>query len=282
MRAQRQEIKLLKEGGADEDSLIEARCRYRKTSDEYARFSKAMELPQQRERVTVDGLGNIGQGKYKAEKSADAFKETTDNKKPNLSIDSLTKRSSSVTINIKDDVKIEFYEGVKGFPDNIQKEVYRAEQILSTNRYETALAWDAEGTRILKKKGTQDEVKFTKSELKSLKGCVVTHNHPNGSCFSIDDVCLFKDNGLAELRVATRRKRYSIRAPQKWRDDLPYTTRTEVRSRYRELDDIISNKYLEIAAHEGKSYLLYDELVQEEVWTTISNEMGFIFEVEDI
>ena len=65
MRAQRQEIKLLKEGGADEDSLIEARARYRKTSDEYARFSKAMELPQQRERVTVDGLGNIGVGKYK-------------------------------------------------------------------------------------------------------------------------------------------------------------------------------------------------------------------------
>lgn len=67
MRAQRQEIKLLKEGGADEDSIIEARARYRKTSDEYARFSKAMELPQQRERVTVDGLGNIGQGKYKAD-----------------------------------------------------------------------------------------------------------------------------------------------------------------------------------------------------------------------
>lgn len=64
MRAQRQEIKLLKEGGASEDDLIAARCRYRGTSAEYARFSKAMDLPQQRERVTVDGLGNIGQGKY--------------------------------------------------------------------------------------------------------------------------------------------------------------------------------------------------------------------------
>ena len=65
MRAQRQEIKLLKEGGAFEDDLIAARSRYRGTSAEYARFSKAMDLPQQRERVTVDGLGNIGQGKYK-------------------------------------------------------------------------------------------------------------------------------------------------------------------------------------------------------------------------
>lgn len=65
MRAQRQKIKLLQEGGADEDDIITARGRYRVTSAEYTRFSKAMDLPQQRERVTVDGLGNIGVGKYK-------------------------------------------------------------------------------------------------------------------------------------------------------------------------------------------------------------------------
>lgn len=64
MRAQRQEMALLKEGGADEDDLINCRARYMGTSHEYAVFSKAMGLPQQRERVTVDGLGNIMQGKY--------------------------------------------------------------------------------------------------------------------------------------------------------------------------------------------------------------------------
>ncbi len=64
MRAQRQEIKLLKEGGASEDDLINVRARYRGTSHEYAKFSQAMGLPQQRERVNIDGLGNIGQGKY--------------------------------------------------------------------------------------------------------------------------------------------------------------------------------------------------------------------------
>lgn len=42
-----------------------AHCRYRGTSQVYARFSKAMDLPQQRQRVTVDGLGNIAQGKWK-------------------------------------------------------------------------------------------------------------------------------------------------------------------------------------------------------------------------
>ena len=34
-----------------------------------------MDLPQQRERVTVDGLGNIGQGKYKADTPSEAKQE---------------------------------------------------------------------------------------------------------------------------------------------------------------------------------------------------------------
>lgn len=60
MRAERQEIKLLTEGGADENDIMSANARYNKTSDEYARLSKAMNLPQQRQRVNIDGLGNIG------------------------------------------------------------------------------------------------------------------------------------------------------------------------------------------------------------------------------
>lgn len=53
MRAQRQKIKLLEEGGADEQALINARARYVKTSDEYVNFSKSMGLSQQWDRVTV-------------------------------------------------------------------------------------------------------------------------------------------------------------------------------------------------------------------------------------
>lgn len=63
MRAQREEMALLNEGGADEDDLINCRARYHGISQEYTAFSKAMGLPQQRERVFADGLGNIMQGK---------------------------------------------------------------------------------------------------------------------------------------------------------------------------------------------------------------------------
>lgn len=51
MRKQRQDIKLLKEGGANEEDIMIAEARYRITSDEYVKFSKAMGVPQQRERV---------------------------------------------------------------------------------------------------------------------------------------------------------------------------------------------------------------------------------------
>lgn len=65
MRAERQKIKLLQDGEADETDIMLARAKYRGTSQEYTSFSKAMELPQQRQRVTVDGLGDIGSGKWK-------------------------------------------------------------------------------------------------------------------------------------------------------------------------------------------------------------------------
>lgn len=51
---------------------LRSRYRDRGTSQEYTRFSKAMDLPQQRERVTVDGLGNIGVGKWKVDKKGES------------------------------------------------------------------------------------------------------------------------------------------------------------------------------------------------------------------
>lgn len=53
MRAQRQKIKLLEDGGADEQAIINARARYVKNSDEYVNFSKSVGLSQQWDRVTV-------------------------------------------------------------------------------------------------------------------------------------------------------------------------------------------------------------------------------------
>lgn len=47
MRAQRQKVQLLKEGGADPDDVMLAKCKYQGQLDEYARFSKKMGLKQE-------------------------------------------------------------------------------------------------------------------------------------------------------------------------------------------------------------------------------------------
>lgn len=60
MRADRQKIELLTQGGADDDIITGAKAKYFQRQDEYVKFSKAMGLPQQWERVTVSGKNALG------------------------------------------------------------------------------------------------------------------------------------------------------------------------------------------------------------------------------
>lgn len=70
MRADRQKIELLTQGGADDDTITGAKVRYFQRQDEYVKFSKAMNLPQQWERITVDGKNALGS---KLPKKAERF-----------------------------------------------------------------------------------------------------------------------------------------------------------------------------------------------------------------
>lgn len=66
MRAQRANIKQLKEGRADADTIRAAQSRYLNTLHEYQGFSKAMGLNEQMERVYMDGLGRMAGGRIPA------------------------------------------------------------------------------------------------------------------------------------------------------------------------------------------------------------------------
>lgn len=63
MRAQRSKVKLLQQGKADPDDIMAARTRYLATLHEYQGFSKVMKLPEQMERVYMDGLGRVAAGR---------------------------------------------------------------------------------------------------------------------------------------------------------------------------------------------------------------------------
>lgn len=59
MRAQREKVKLLQQGKADKDDIINAKCKYQAMLDEYSEFSKKFKLPEQRERIYYDLRGHV-------------------------------------------------------------------------------------------------------------------------------------------------------------------------------------------------------------------------------
>ena len=59
MRAQREKVKLLQQGKADKDDVINAKSKYQAMLDEYAEFSKKFNLPEQRERIYYDLKGRV-------------------------------------------------------------------------------------------------------------------------------------------------------------------------------------------------------------------------------
>lgn len=63
MRAQREKIRHLEDGGADEKELLLQKCRYQGQLQEYAAFSKTMGMKQHRDRIYIDGLGNVVNGR---------------------------------------------------------------------------------------------------------------------------------------------------------------------------------------------------------------------------
>ena len=205
MRAQRQQIHLLEVAGADEDDIINARCRYRGTSQEYTRFSREMDLPQQRARVNADGLGNIGVGKRK--KAVDNLEESgiiinEKSKKP------ITKITDKAIENVPK-VKIDGYTDEQC--DLIQQQHKELLKYSRDNNDDKEVAFVMDSSIISRKEflGSDDKLDFD-SELYG-KDLFVMHNHPRNSSYSIDDIVEFlgtsnikslsivKNNGKVEV-----------------------------------------------------------------------------------
>lgn len=79
MRAQREKVQLLQAGDADPDDIMIARAKYQGQLDEYSRFSRKMNLKQERERIYVDGRGFIASNtkKQNARYSAEMIRNAT-------------------------------------------------------------------------------------------------------------------------------------------------------------------------------------------------------------
>lgn len=171
----------------------------------------------------------------------------------------------------------QYRKGINDFDSKVQEKIRNDETIISGNNYETALVYDKNGKRIMQKRGSRQEVNFNEKEFAALKDCVVTHNHPNGSCFSPTDIKSFYEGGLYELRACNGKLCYSMKAPEVWNSGLKSY---DIEKMYYKYDKEISKKFLDISAQEGKNILYYDKQIQEEILYRMSDDMGFKFEIE--
>ena len=73
MRAQREAIQALKEGDADPLDIMFMQAKYRASMDEYVKFSKAMGLCEQHDRIYIDGKGVVGAAKRKGVYSKEEY-----------------------------------------------------------------------------------------------------------------------------------------------------------------------------------------------------------------
>lgn len=184
MRAQREKIKLLEDGNADEDSIITAKARYFKTSDEYVRFSKAMDLPQQRERVFIDGNGRIFDKSVAKSAESGIIKEQS--KK------SITKITDSAISNVSK-LKIEGYTEAQC--DEIQKqhkELLRYSRDKNDNK-EVAFVFRKDMSERIEFLGQDDKLNFGSGLLGKGNDLMVMHNHPRNSSYSATDLVFFRD-----------------------------------------------------------------------------------------
>lgn len=219
MRAQRQKIKLLEEGGADEQAIINARARYVKTSDEYVNFSKSVGLSQQWDRVTVGsntvkgitkpkkaeiplrGIKNVDDGKIRGMNSNKHI--------ANSSKGDILKEESKKSITPITDKAIERVPKVDidGYSEEQRVEIQKQHKELlrfskeHNQNKEAAFVFREDLTDKTPLLGADDHLDFGTSLSGKGNNLMILHNHPRNSSFSDVDISLFKN--LKSLKTLT-------------------------------------------------------------------------------
>lgn len=107
-----------------------------------------------------------------------------------------------------------------GWPDAAIERRRLDEASIAGHKNEYGILYDSQGNRILKKRGEKDRIVYTDEETALMPGGVLTHNHPNGATFSVDDIDMMGRTGITELRAIGRDGVYVIRQPAEWPEEI--------------------------------------------------------------
>ena len=123
-------------------------------------------------------------------------------------------------------------------------------------------------------------MKFKAEEIKKMKDGILTHNHPNGSCFSSYDINMARRAKLAEIRVAIGEGSYVFRPNgSSWPKEI--SSRKAIEAKMAEMEDFVSSRCRDIAAREGLSGRQSLQLLDREGMAAFCQHYGFEFSWED-
>ena len=200
----------------------------------------------------------------------------------------LTKLSRSDTINERSQLKHSNNDlspfgsksktGSEFWPDEAKLNLYRMEKEISGGRTEIAVLFKSDGSEAFQKNGDASSVTFSKSERKKMVGCVLTHNHPNNTPFSHNDISFLLDNGLDEIRAVVDGGTYILQ--RTWHTVKNPPDLKTIKEEYYRLSNEIGGKYHEISAKEGRPFGKYLIRIEEDTVMALSKKYGLNFVLE--
>ena len=86
---------------------------------------------------------------------------------------------------------------------NTKGSISLEENRIKNDSLETVLVFSQEGKLLTQASGTKDEVKLNGNDIDLLEGSVTSHNHPQGTSFSITDILTIFECRIREAHVVT-------------------------------------------------------------------------------
>lgn len=147
---------------------------------------------------------------------------------------------------------------------------------------EKALIYDSSGRNVFKKDGSAHDVSFTKDEIKRMRGCVLTHNHPGGASLSAADINMLRSSKLSEIRAVGRDGVYRMIQPDRWKEEI--SSASQIADEYNKIVNELQ-KPMEKWALENLDKITekdYQIIYQNKVVTEFAKRFGLKYEMEDL
>jgi hypothetical protein len=164
--------------------------------------------------------------------------------------------------------------------DEAHVRIQAVENRIRGNSFETGILFDTSGNVLWEKPGEEARIRFTETEIASMSGGIISHNHPNLSPPSLEDVYILWRGNLREVRACNEFGSYVLKAPVAWKKQIH--TFSDFEAEFWAIDTDVGSIYRDIAAQEGKHIMEYLDEIQEASVDEISKRYGIKFGWEDL